>query len=121
MICIRCEATEFRTQNETIKQAFGKDEIAVECPASVCTMCGWVTVTLEQADELLKRTIQEYAKLKANRAARPEPEIGRLYKNSSTGGTAKLVRIHSDGVEMRHATKSSRQSWNTFFTWWKPL
>lgn len=121
MICIRCEATEFETRDEVIEQELGKDTIEVKTPASVCRMCGWVTVTLDQADELLKRTIQEYAKLKANRAKRPEPEIGRTYRSKSTGSLAKLTRIHSDGVEMQHSTKCSRQSWNTFFTWWKPI
>lgn len=123
MICIRCDATEFVEQNEVIKQDLGGDTISIETPASVCKMCGWVTVTPTQADELLKRTIDAYAKRKANLAGRPEPRVGQRYKSVSTGSYAEIVAILSDGLRMKHAhaNRETKQSWKTFFMHWRPI
>lgn len=128
MICIRCDNEEFEERlNATIEQEMNGQYFKVQCPAMVCKMCGWMTVTLEQADVLFKRTIALHAKTLAERERKPPPIIGEVYKSKATGGIATLVKIHADGVSMKHRNqflsrqKTTRQKWRTFFSQWKPL
>lgn len=121
MICIRCDSTDFVEKDEVIEQDFGGNILKIECPATVCTMCGWVTVSPSQADELMRRTIAAHAQRKANAASRPEPVVGATYRNIFTGSRATLLKVRSNGVEMKHATKVARQNWHTFFTFWRKV
>jgi len=56
MVCLRCDNEEFSTAESDIEQEYKGKLLKVKTPASICTKCGWVTVSMEQADELVKRT-----------------------------------------------------------------
>lgn len=56
MICLRCDSEHFTTEDRVIVQLFKGVEYKITTPASVCDHCGWVTVSVEQADELVQRT-----------------------------------------------------------------
>jgi putative zinc finger/helix-turn-helix YgiT family protein len=63
MICLRCDSEDFaETPNAVIEQEFRGELFRVESAAQTCTMCGWVTVTPTQADELRRRTADAYRK-----------------------------------------------------------
>lgn len=90
MICFSCDNEEFKTENSLIEQEFGGHVIAVEVPASFCVMCGWRTLTTNQADELFKKTIAAYLTIKAKQFDRPDPVVGARYKSKPTGAIATL-------------------------------
>lgn len=61
MNCLRCDSHEFtRQENAVIEQEFKGEQLTVKAPAMVCTKCGWVTVGLDQLDELRRRTADAY-------------------------------------------------------------
>jgi len=65
MICLDCNNTEFKTVKAPILQEFHGEKFEVVTSAEECTMCGYKTVTFEQADELRKNTVDAY-RLKQN-------------------------------------------------------
>lgn len=122
MICIRCDCETFIVKPDAIiEQDFGGSILSVECPASECEMCGWRTVTNEQADILFKRTVAEHMKKIAQKHDKPEPKINGLYRSKCTGSMARLLRIKPNGVVMKHSTREAEQSWHTFYSYWKPF
>lgn len=63
MICLRCDNEEFvETSDVEIEQEFRGELLKVRTAGQSCTMCGWVTVTPAQADELRRRTADAYRK-----------------------------------------------------------
>ncbi len=79
MICLQCESEEFVVKPDVeLEQEFRGETLKVHSPAMACSKCSWVTVGLEQLDELRKRTADAYrekhglltsAKIKTMRAA----------------------------------------------------
>jgi len=63
MICLRCDSEDFvETPTAVIEQEFRGEMFRVQTTAQTCTMCGWVSVTPAQADELRRRTADAYRK-----------------------------------------------------------
>jgi putative zinc finger/helix-turn-helix YgiT family protein len=61
MICLSCDNEEFRLhQNAVIEQEFKDDVFQVETPAFACTKCGRLTLDIDTADELRRRTADAY-------------------------------------------------------------
>lgn len=61
MICLRCDNTEFLPkQDAVIEQEFRGETFHVQCPALACSNCGWITMELNQVDELRKLTADAY-------------------------------------------------------------
>ena len=61
MNCLRCDNHEFaRKENAVIEQEFKGELLTVNATAMACTKCGWVTVALDQLDELRRRTADAY-------------------------------------------------------------
>lgn len=65
MVCIFCDnETDWTVMEKPILQVYRGKDITVATPVCVC-VCGGKMMTLEQADELVKRTKAAYAKLTA--------------------------------------------------------
>lgn len=63
MICLRCDNEEFVTKpDEVIRQEFRNELLEIRMSALACSKCGWVTVDLDQAEELRRRTADAYRK-----------------------------------------------------------
>jgi putative zinc finger/helix-turn-helix YgiT family protein len=63
MICLQCDNEEFLPkQDAVIEQEFRGEAFRIQMPALACAKCGWITVDLQQADELRKRTADAYRK-----------------------------------------------------------
>ena len=63
MICLRCDNEEFvETPDVEIEQELRGELFKVRTTGQTCTMCGWVSVTPAQADELRRRTADAYRK-----------------------------------------------------------
>ena len=63
MICVRCDNEDFITKPDAvIEQEFRNVRLDVHTPALACSNCGWITVGLDQVDELRKRTADAYRK-----------------------------------------------------------
>lgn len=61
MICLRCQNEEFRVNpGASVEQEFRGETFSVIAPVSECTQCGWQTLAPGQADELMRRTADEY-------------------------------------------------------------
>lgn len=61
MICLRCENQEFvRKEKALIEQEFKGELLKVKSPALACSKCGWITVGLDQLDDLRRRTADAY-------------------------------------------------------------
>ncbi len=62
MICLRCEREEFKLKPQAvIEQQYKGEMLKVATPAMECAACGWVTIGIEQVEELLRNTKLEYA------------------------------------------------------------
>src|SRR2546427_605492 len=63
MICLRCDNEEFVTKPDAvIQQEFRNERLEIQMTALACSKCGWITVDLDQADELRRRTADAYRK-----------------------------------------------------------
>jgi putative zinc finger/helix-turn-helix YgiT family protein len=60
MICFKCNSEEFEVRETNIRQQFRGEELDITTHASICKSCGWQTLGAGQADELRKRTTDEY-------------------------------------------------------------
>jgi putative zinc finger/helix-turn-helix YgiT family protein len=61
MICLKCDNEAFELQPDAvIEQEFRGESLKVKSPAMACTKCGWLALAEGQADELRKRTADEY-------------------------------------------------------------
>ena len=61
MNCLRCDNHEFvRKDHAVIEQEFRGENLKVKSPAMACSKCGWVTVGLNQLDELRRSTADAY-------------------------------------------------------------
>lgn len=56
MICLRCEKEDFHEATHFVEQVYHGKTLSVETLTMECDHCGWVTVSLEQADALLRNT-----------------------------------------------------------------
>lgn len=63
MICLQCDNEEFVAKlDAVIQQEFKGELLDVHTPALACSKCGWLTVDLDQAEELRRRTADAYRK-----------------------------------------------------------
>jgi putative zinc finger/helix-turn-helix YgiT family protein len=63
MICLECDNEELvETPDVEIEQEFRGESFKVRTAAQRCPMCGWVSVTLGQVDELRRLTADAYRK-----------------------------------------------------------
>ena len=63
MICLRCDNEEFLLkQDAVIEQEFKGELFEIQMPAFACSKCEWITIDLQQTDELRKRTADAYRK-----------------------------------------------------------
>ena len=63
MICLQCDNEVFLPkQDAVIEQEFRGEAFRIQMPALACAKCGWITVDLQQANELRKRTADAYRK-----------------------------------------------------------
>ena len=66
MICLRCNSPEgvedhfVEKLDGVVKQIYREEVFFVITPVMVCQECGWETVSIIQADELVKRTKAAY-------------------------------------------------------------
>jgi len=61
MICLRCDRTEgFKTEKRLVEQLYRGKTLMVLNEVTVCPTCAYFTVTLDQADKLLKNTKSLY-------------------------------------------------------------
>lgn len=61
MICLSCDnETEFKVEKRLVEQLYRGRTLMVPNPVTICSKCGWFTVNLKQADELLKNTRELY-------------------------------------------------------------
>lgn len=60
MICFKCSNEEFEIRVANVRQEFRGEQFDVNTHVSVCRGCGWQTLGAGQADELRKKTVDEY-------------------------------------------------------------
>jgi hypothetical protein len=66
MICLVCDNEEFvLAPKSIIEQEFKGKTLKIVTPAMACSKCGWLTIDIDQADELCRRTKTAYQAINA--------------------------------------------------------